>query len=357
MALNHLKQVGPYQLFERLGGGATSEVYRGVHQFTQRQVALKILRKNVPSKDRAAFLGEVQLARRLAGELFAGIVEHDLVGSMPWVAFDYVEGSSLFEWMKRDLTQVRLWAREVAVGLLHSLKRIADEGLTHRDVTPTNILLDERGRVRLVDFGLVTLKGTSGVAGTLAYLPPEALRGGPRTAASDVYQVGAVLYEILSGLVPHEDRGGSYLDYRRAQEQATPLLELATGVSPQVSHLVDSLLEPEAASRPNLDEALERAQKIPSPWAHCPPGVRLALSEELPGRRPRRQRSQAYLSPDFIPVENPRTTGPGPRSVLLFVLIASVALLISIWAPRWSEGSAPKSGDRSSRPAAPKPKS
>ncbi len=288
------KRIGPYRVEEILGSGGTSEVYSARHEGGGPLVALKVLRRNLPSKERSQFVEEARLSVPLESPHLVKIIDSSLERGRPWIAMELAPGKNLADAMRSERSRVRQQVPRIFCGLLKALKTLHDAGLVHHDVTPSNLLLDEKGNVVLVDLGMIGKPGGGGV-GTLAYLPPEVLKGGAYWPSADMYQAGALLYEVLSGYVPHEDLGGGYLDRRKAGDPPALLSEVTSGASRSIVDLLAELLAPDPSVRPSADEALGRSEKIGAPWFHGPPtpedfGAGLKAEPSIPGRGPRRQR-------------------------------------------------------------------
>lgn len=290
------RNVGPYRIEALLGQGGTAEVYRACREGGG-PVALKVLRRGQARRDRKRFVEEARLARDLESPHLVRVLEADLDGARPWMAMELVPGSDLATALRKERSRVRQLAPRILTGLLEALEVLHRVELAHRDVTPANILLTDKGGVLLVDMGL-TGRPASTRSGTLAYQPPEVLRGGVHRAASDVYQAGAVIYEVLSEMIPHEDLGGGYLDRRKAGDPAGQLVEVVNGVSSSVSRLVDTMLDPDPDKRPTASAAAKQARHIPAPWFHGPPvpddfadpGGVPGRPQSVPGRSRKRRR-------------------------------------------------------------------
>ena len=202
---------GRYRVERPLGHGAMSTVDLALDVELDREVALKRLAENLSRDDdlRARFKREARLAARLAHPNVVRIYDigEDDDGR-PFIAMEYVAGETLAELLAR---RGPLPAREVAELGIQACRALAaahEAGLVHRDVKPQNLLLRSDGVLKLGDFGVafglegtrLTMAGT--VLGTAAYLAPEQARGEEVTAAADVYGLGAVLYELLTGRPP-----------------------------------------------------------------------------------------------------------------------------------------------------------
>jgi serine/threonine-protein kinase len=202
-----------YRSPRRLGHGAMGDIYRATDELLGREVAIKVLADRYAADEgiRARFKREALAAARLSGE--PGAITIFDVGEWeerPFIVMEYLGGGSLEDQLRRDGSQpparALAWL-EQAAGALDAAHR---HGIVHRDVKPANLLLNERGEVRVADFGIASAAGldsmtlTGTVLGTAGYLSPEQARGERATPASDLYALAVVAYELLSGERPFE---------------------------------------------------------------------------------------------------------------------------------------------------------
>lgn len=326
-----LVRVGPYQVETLLGRGGSAEVYRARRDGARQEVALKVLRRGASRKDRKHFIEQARMASQVENPHLVAVVDSDLVAPRPWLAMELVPGEDLASLLRSARGRARALAPMICTSLLEAVRALHQAGLAHRDVAPANVLVGERDRVLLLDMGLLG-KPAPGSSGTLAYMAPEGLRGEPQGPASDVYQVGAVLYEVLSGQVPHEHEGGGYIDFRREGEPPAPLLEVASGVSSSVSQLVDEMLDPDPRQRPDAEKVLRRARNIPAPWFHGPPTPDDVLPQpgrprSLPGRAEKRRRKAGVHGGRPGGPEDGRDPSPWMPLTLGVLLLGGLALL------------------------------
>jgi serine/threonine protein kinase len=200
--------LGPYRLEELLGEGAMGIVYRAVRDGDT--VALKVLKQRLSSDDvfRRRFEHEARIAAEVEHKHLVPILEAGQVDGRQYLASRYVPGRSLAQRIDDasplPLEDVLALVADVASGL-DALHR---QGLVHRDVKPSNIVLDEHGLAALTDFGLAKgpaytiLTKPGQVMGTLDYLAPELIRGEEATPATDIYALGCVIFECLTGEPP-----------------------------------------------------------------------------------------------------------------------------------------------------------
>jgi serine/threonine-protein kinase len=222
------ERVGPYRLEGVLGEGGMGVVFRAVHESDGRTVALKILRPELALSRvfLRRFAREGEIASALAHDHLVEVVDSGEAEGRHYLATRYVEGRSLAAWLAADgplpLADVVRLAHELG-GALDALHR---RGLVHRDVKPSNVMVDSEGRSALTDFGVArgtadsVLTSTGLVVGTPDYLAPEVLTGQPAAAASDLYGLGCVIYECVAGRAPFAHR--SMFETTRAHIEEEP---------------------------------------------------------------------------------------------------------------------------------------
>jgi serine/threonine-protein kinase len=198
---------GRFELGRRLGGGRDAEVYRASDRVLGAPRAVKVLRQ--PSEQRRARMQrEAESMASLVHPNVLGVFDADTQGETCFIAMELAEGGSLRAWLDRHCGVPRELGRRWLIGLLQGLDAAHAEGILHRDVKPSNLLIDRRGQLCLADFGLARVPDSQLTAelrwaAGLRYTAPE-LRQDPRlaSAASDIYAVGATWYEMLTGRNP-----------------------------------------------------------------------------------------------------------------------------------------------------------
>jgi len=304
---------GRYQLDERIGGGGMGEVWRATDTVLQRVVAVKVMLPTLmsdPAFERR-FLFE---ARAMASIQHPGVVTvHDYRSDADgaFLVMDYVEGDSLAELLRRyGRLQVDETMRLVAqaADALHAAHK---RGIVHRDVKPANLLVRPDGGVILTDFGIargaaVTALTTSGsVLGTPSYLAPEQVLGHPSTPLSDVYSLGVVAYECISGRRPFTGDNPFAVAIQRLHETPAQL----DGVPPAAARVVGRALASEPTERWRSAAEMARAARkaastadVPLEWGAGAPvetGVRFPrLSSDIdlePDERRRRRRRRIAI--------------------------------------------------------------
>ncbi|WP_328441082.1 serine/threonine-protein kinase [Streptomyces sp. NBC_00444] len=261
------KSVGGYKLVDRLGTGGMGIVYWGRSR-SGRDVAVKVVHAQYAEDTvfRARFRQEIEAVRKVSGAFTAPVVDADPEAVRPWMATQYVPGSSLAQRI-RDQGGLRgTELRRLALGLVEALRDIHRAGVVHRDLKPANVLIADDGP-RVIDFGISraaenhnTLTETGQMIGTPPFMSPEqftdARTVGP---ASDVFSLGALLVFSVTGRGPF-DADSPYLTAFRVVHEA-PRLD---GVAQPLRAVLERCLAKEAADRPELDElAQEFADALP----------------------------------------------------------------------------------------------
>ncbi|TBR13282.1 MAG: serine/threonine protein kinase [Lysobacter sp.] len=222
-------EIGPYRLESLLGEGGMGQVWRASRAdgLYQRRVALKLLRPGLADENlRLRFARERQILARLAHPHIAGLLDAGVSPEgVPYLALEYVEGEPITRyWQRFDVplpARLRMF-RQVCAAVSHAHANL----IVHCDLKPSNILVTQDGQVRLLDFGIAKLLDgaapridhtrTGGRAFTLHYAAPEQIRGGPVTTMTDVYSLGVVLYELLTGTKPYRLKRQSDAEWEEA---------------------------------------------------------------------------------------------------------------------------------------------
>src|SRR5258707_9088233 len=199
---------GRYRIIGLLGRGGMGEVYRATDLTLGQSVALKFLPEAAASNQRLLerFHGEVRVARAVSHPNVCRVYDIGEVEGMPFISMEYVDGEDLASLLLRIGRLPSGKAVETARKLCAGLAAAHDRGVIHRDLKPQNIMMNKRGDVVIMDFGLAAiadqLSGAEVRNGTPAYMAPEHLKGAEVTAKSDIFALGLVLYEIFTGKKP-----------------------------------------------------------------------------------------------------------------------------------------------------------
>src|SRR5262245_47590907 len=200
---------GRYELEELVGVGGMSNVYRAHDRLLERMVALKLLHDRYSTDEEYVerFRREARSAARLSHPGIVTVIDRGEQDGQQFIVFEHVPGETLKQRIEREGPLPVDVALELALQIGRALSFAHERGLIHRDVKPQNVLLNGDGRAKVTDFGIarvvdVDATTTGYVVGTSHYIAPEQAKGERADAQSDVYGLGAVLYELLSGEVP-----------------------------------------------------------------------------------------------------------------------------------------------------------
>lgn len=319
-----------YEIIEELGVGGMATVYRAYDPLFEREVAVKVLKRELLEDPelRERFERETKIVAKLEHAAIVPVydVGHDR-GQLFYV-MRYMSGGSLTE----RINEGSLTLEQVAYILL----RLADaldyahrKGVVHRDLKPGNILFDEVGNAFISDFGIAKFAQAatrithSGIIGTPRYMSPEQARGSETDGRSDLYTLGVMLFEILSGRAPFEATTPLALAFKHATEPAPDILGVNPSLPPQLGPILRKAMEKEAEDR--YDTCVEFANAF---LAALPPGAapNAKLITPLPPR------STPPSPPKYeAPTEAPPAPEPAPKSrknAWIFVGLAAVALLV-----------------------------
>ncbi len=223
---------GRYRIIRRLGQGGMARVYLAQDESLHREVAIKVLADR--HSDDPHFIERFQREARAAARLnHPNIVQvyDQSQGGMSYIVQEYVEGETLKDLIRRESPLDPRRAITIALQILAALRVAHQQGVIHRDVKPQNILMQPDGKLKVADFGIASAGGDTemteagSIVGTAQYLAPEQARGLPVGPPADLYALGIVLYEMLSGRVPVEGDSAVNVALRHVQEAPEPLTE------------------------------------------------------------------------------------------------------------------------------------
>jgi beta-lactam-binding protein with PASTA domain/predicted Ser/Thr protein kinase len=262
-----------YTLISRLGSGGMADVWIARDEMLEREVALKFLHErfaqDVSFVER--FRREAQSAAGLQHPNVVGVYDRGEDEGRHWIAMEYVEGAVLKDLIGRGLSVGE--AVEIVRQILVGARFAHTRGIVHRDLKPQNVLVDAEGRARVTDFGIARagaseITATGSVLGTAQYLSPEQAQGLEITAGSDLYSVGVILYEALTGQVPFDAETPVAVALKQVSERPRPPSELNPAVPRALDAVVLRALAKDPANRfATADEflrALDAAEADPS---------------------------------------------------------------------------------------------
>ena len=319
-----------YELEELVGSGGMSSVYRAHDSLLERHVALKVMHEQLLSEGDHVerFRREARLAAQLSHPNIVTVIDRGEQEGRQFIVFEYVEGENLKALVEREAPLPEREAVQLALQVADGLAFAHVNGLVHRDVKPQNVLLTEDGRAKVTDFGIARsidvqhgLTQTGTVMGTSDYISPEQARGGPVDACSDIYSLGAVLYELLTGDVPFQGDNFVSVAMRHINDPPPSVREHRPELSPRIDAAIRKAMAKDRDDRfPNMEAfaaELRAALAEPDGASAGPMDQTLVVPGPRRRRRPRRR---------------PRTPMERPSIWPLILLLAGLAVLAGIFA-------------------------
>jgi eukaryotic-like serine/threonine-protein kinase len=311
---------GRYRIEGRLGFGGMSTVHRAFDQRLERQVAVKLLAEHLADDPTfvSRFQREAQAAARLVHPNIVQVFDsgQDEVSGQYFIVMEYIEGSSCAEILRDDG-----WVEvEEAIAIIEQacegLNYAHRNGVVHRDVKPGNLLRAREGEVKLADFGIAkateqsSITQVGSVLGTAAYLAPEQARGEEAGPSADLYALGVVTYQLISGRLPYEAASLTELALKQQQEAPAMLDTLVAAVRPELAEAVAIAFALEPRDRYGSAREMGRALSDGArgvPPARAATGATSVLGREQPATAATRLERRAADAP--VVARRPR---PGP---------------------------------------------
>jgi len=254
---------GRYRLVRRIATGGMGEVWQADDTVLGRRVALKVLVEELAADDRATrrFVREARATARLTHPNVARVYDFGRDGGAPFLVMELLEGETLAARLASGPLPPAEAAR-VAAAVADALEAAHQRGIVHRDVKPSNIMLTPGGEVKVLDFGIAAAADEthsttgSGLYATVAYVSPERVTGEPATPASDVYSLGAVLYELLCGRPPFSGSSPALVARSHLHDLPVPVRQLAPWVPARLAEACEAALAKDPARRPSSAASL-----------------------------------------------------------------------------------------------------
>jgi serine/threonine protein kinase len=250
--------LGPYHVQKLIGRGGMGSVYQGIHSKSGEPVAIKVIASGIANQPRfrRRFASEIEALKRLKHPNIVSLVGYGEEQGMLFYSMEYVVGQSLHEILR---SRKRLpWQDVVHVGIetTAALKHAHNIGIIHRDLKPANLMMDGNGTVKLTDFGIAKLFGSTdetavgSVIGTADYMPPEQAEGKPVTVRSDLYSLGCVLWALLAGKPPFAGKSVPEVLYAARYTPIPDLGQIVSDAPTELVELVQQLLDKDPQKRP-----------------------------------------------------------------------------------------------------------
>ncbi len=247
---------GRYRVISRLGSGGMADVYLAEDELLGRQVAVKLLHHHFAEDQEFVerFRREASSAAALSHQNIVAIFDRGSWEGTYYIAMEYVAGRSLKSIVREQGPLEPAAAIDIVVQILRAARFAHKRGVIHRDLKPHNVILDEEGRARVTDFGIaragasdMTLTGS--IMGTAQYLSPEQAQGHVVSEASDLYSIGVIFYELLTGTVPFEGETAVAIAFKQVAADPAPPSAVNPAVPPALDAVVLRALAKDPAAR------------------------------------------------------------------------------------------------------------
>src|SRR3954453_3420216 len=291
---------GRYRLDVQIGSGGMSTVYRAFDQTLERVVAVKLMHREIASDSAQLerFRREARAVAQFSHPHIVGVIDAGEDDGRPYIVFEYVGGGTLKGRIRRcgrlPVDESLAYAIEItrALGAAHS------RGIVHRDIKPQNVLIDEEGMAKVTDFGIPRSLGEEGltadgrVLGTTDYVSPEQALGHAVNGQSDIYSLGIVLFEMLTGDVPFHGENQVAVAMKHVREDVPDVQRVRRGLSASVASVLDRMTAKDLGKRypdaVTLEDDLEEALAIEAARAGRSTGEATAVIATLPPSARRR---------------------------------------------------------------------
>jgi len=281
---------GRYEIQQLLGRGGMGAVYKARDRELDREVALKVIRPELAHDEQVLhrFKRELILARQVTHRNVIRIYDLGSAEGFKFISMEYLEGRSLSSLLKERVKLPAEDAVTIIKQVCEGLAAAHAQGVVHRDLKPQNIMVDAQGRVVLMDFGIArSVESTTGMTrtgsllGTPAYMSPEQAKSEPVDARSDIFSLGIIFYELLTGQIPFQSETAMGSLLKRCQEQAVPPARIDATIPAVISEITLKALATRPADRyqsaADMLNDLERRQGTSTTGLSSAPGRKNAL--------------------------------------------------------------------------------
>jgi len=318
---------GRYRVLSWLGSGGMADVYCAEDTHLGRQVALKVLYRRFAQDAEFVerFKREAQSAAGLTHPNVVNVFDRGEHDGTYYIAMEYLPGRTLKEVIGERGALDQEAVIDIGIQILRASSFAHRRGVVHRDLKPHNVMLDDAGNAKVTDFGIARagaseMTEAGSIMGTAQYLSPEQAQGHPATAQSDLYSVGIVLYELLTGRLPFDGESAVAIAVQHLNDQPTPIGSLRPDVAPELEAAVMRALAKDPGSRwADADEFIRALEGARAGLATEPLGQDTAAFAPLP--------PTAVASADGAP---PPTPGDERKRYWPWFALALTALLVAL---------------------------
>ena len=336
---------GRYELLEKIGDGGMAVVYKGKDKLLNRFVAIKILRPEF-TKDATFvenFKRESQAAAGLSHPNIVGVYDVGREGNINYIVMELIEGDTLNKIIEREAPMDYRKVIDISKQVAQALRIAHKNKIIHRDVKPHNIMITEDGVVKLADFGIAravndaTLSTGSKIVGSVHYFSPEQARGNYVDERSDIYSLGIVMYEMLTGKVPFDGDNPVTVALKHINEEIVPPIELEPGIPPALDRCVMKATSKYQTNRyASADELIQELDNISFVTNVAGPHI-FESSEVIEKRNKRREDYEKEVEKEVEERERERKKKTR-KKIIIAALIAAVLLAAAGAFAAWKMG-------------------
>lgn len=330
-----LKQLGKYEIVDKLGEGGFGAVYLANNTRLKKRVALKVLHPQVASDEMLAayFEREALALARLEHTHIVRVFDYDQIDGVSFIVMEYIDGTTL----DRLLRDQRAFALDEIVSifrqLLSALGYAHENGVIHRDIKPSNIMLTGSGEVKIADFGIAKVAGAAKLtrtgtgAGSLLYMSPEQIKGTNIDNRSDIYSVGVTLYQVVAGRTPFE--ADSDYEIMTGHLERAPLApsQLKGSISMDLEEVILKALEKKPEKR------FQNAQEMSEALSRIKSGSEITVVA----------RDDRFAKTIAVP-KHPKVAGTKTRMLIPVLAAFAVIVVTVLWLLMRGGGGEPKTG-------------
>lgn len=260
-----------YEIIEKVGGGGMAIVYKAKCRLLNRYVAVKVLRDEFTNDEEfiKKFRHESQAAASLSHPNIVNIYDVGSEGNIYYIVMEYIKGKTLKEIIQEKGKLSPEETIDYSIQIAEALQHAHNNHIVHRDIKPHNIMVTEDGRVKVTDFGIAravtstTMTNTSSVIGSVHYFSPEQARGRYTDEKSDIYSLGIVMYEMITGKVPFEGESPISIALKHVEEEIVPPREVDSSVPENIEFIIRKCVRKNQIERyKNAGELLRDLRRI-----------------------------------------------------------------------------------------------
>src|SRR5436190_16334068 len=266
---------GRYRITSRIGTGGMADVYCAHDEHLGRDVALKMLHRRFAQDQEFVerFRREASAAAGLSHPNVVGVYDRGEYDGTYYIAMEFLRGRTLKELILQEAPLDQVRALDITVQILRAAGFGHRRGVIHRDFKPQNVIIDDEDRVKVTDFGIARagaseITETGSIMGTAQYLSPEQAQGTAAEEASDLYSIGVMLYELLTGRLPFDGDSAVAVALRHLTEPPPPLHQLRPDIHPALEAVVMQALSKEPRERFQDGDAFIAALEHVRPQLH-----------------------------------------------------------------------------------------